>query len=363
MTPQEPKTPPTTAVPYHVMRGGTSKALVFRKESLPTDAAERDRLLLTIMGLPELEEKAGMGKDPLSSKIAIINPSRSDETDVDYFFAQADLGNRRIDTSVSCGNIQSAVGPYAVQTGLVRPTSPETTVRVLSVNTGVVSHLIVQTPDGRVKWDGDVAIDGVPGTAAPVLINFLHPEGSTTGKLLPTGRPSDRVCDVNVSCVDAAMPLVIVAAGQLGKTGYESPAELDLDGAMMARLEEIRRAAGMVMGLGDVSKLVMPKFVLAAPPRAGGTITSRYFTPATAHTSHAVTGALCLAVACLIEGTVAHRIARPEPGLHRRIGIEHPAGRLDAEIELCMVDGNVTVPKAAFVRTAAMLCEGMYRGH
>jgi 2-methylaconitate cis-trans-isomerase PrpF len=328
------------------------------KNDLPSDPSVRDALLLTILGLPELREKYGMGRDSLSSKIAIISPSSCPDADVDYFFAQGDLRQGRVDTGVSCGNILSAVGPFALESGLVTPSGPETTVRVLSVNTQVRSHIIVRTPEGRVCYDGDTEIDGVPGSAAPVLINFLNPEGSSTGRVLPTGRPSDRVEGVEVSCVDAAMPLVIACAADFGKTGYETPDELNADSALLARMETVRREAGRLMGFGDVSKRVLPKFDLVTPPRHGGVICSRYFTPAAAHTSHAVTGALCLAAACLIPGTVAARVARLLPENANRVVIEHPAGSLATEITLRMEGGAITIPTAAFVRTAARLGRG-----
>jgi 4-oxalomesaconate tautomerase len=302
-----------------------------------------------------------MGQNSLSSKIAIISPSVDVDCDVDYFFIQGDLKQGRVDTGVSCGNILSAVGPYALEAGLVKPTDPETTVRVLSVNTQVRSHVIVQTPGGRVCYDGDTAIDGIQGAAAPVLINFLNPEGSSTGKVLPTAQPSDRVGGIEVSCVDAAMPLVIARAADFGKTGYETPDELNADSALLARLESVRREAGLLMGFGDVSKRVLPKFDLVAPPRQGGVICSRYFTPASAHTSHAVTGALCLAAACLIPGTVAAEVAQLLPKNPSRVVIEHPAGSLATELTLRITRDAITIPTAAFVRTAAWLGKEQYR--
>jgi len=349
-------------IPYIVMRGGTSKALFFMKSALPSDPAARDPLLLAILSLSTLRDSAGIGRDSLSSKIAMISQSADPEADVDYFFAQGDLKQHRVDASVSCGNILSAVGPFAIEAGLVQPTAPTTTIRVLSVNTGVRSHVIVETPQGSVRYQGDTHIDGVPGTAAPVLINFLHPEGSKTGKVLPTGHPSDRVQGMEVSCVDAAMPVVFARASDFGKTGHETAEALSADTAMLARLEAVRCEAGRLMGLGDVSKLVMPKFAFVAQPaQPGSVIASRYFTPAAAHTSYAVTGALCLAAACRIPGTVAAQVARPIPGAAQRIILEHPAGTLMTEIEIqTAADGRITIPKAAFVRTANLICKGLH---
>ena len=342
-------------IPYYVMRGGTSKALFFMKKDLPDDITSRDRILLDILGLAELRDKAGMGLDSLSSKIAIISPSSAKDADVDYFFAQGDLKKQVVDTSVSCGNILSAVGPFAIETGLVKAACGETTVGVLSVNTNVLSQVIVQTPQGVARYDGDTHIDGVEGTAAPVLINFLNSEGSTTGKVLPTGNASDIVEGIEVSCVDAAMPVVIASAADFGKNGHEKPSELNADAAMLAKLETVRRSAGRLMGLGDVSKLVMPKFALVSPPVGTSGICSRYFTPAAAHTSHAVTGALCVAAACHIPGTVAAKIFRPPTGSGKKVVIEHPAGVIEAEMDIRSGPSGITIPKAAFIRTASML--------
>jgi hypothetical protein len=342
-------------IPFVIMRGGTSKALIFRKEDIPEDAEARDRAILAILGRADLRKAFGMGLDSLSSKVAIVSRCPSPEADVDYFFAQANLTTMRVDTSITCGNILSAVGPFAVESGLVPVTGAETTVRVRSVNTDGVSHLIVQTPGGRVCYDGDVRLDGVDEAAAPVLITYLDPAGSKTGKLLPTGRPADTFEGVPVSCVDAAVPVVFARADDLGKTGYETPEALTADRAFMARLEAVRVAAGAAMGLGDVSAGVMPKFCLVAPPRAAGCITSRYFTPTAAHSSHAVTGALCLAAACHIPGTRPASLARLASGRENRIAIEHPQGLIETDITIERTPSGIRIPRAAFVRTARLL--------
>jgi len=339
------------------MRGGTSKAFFYMRNDLPTDAPNRDRILLEILALPQWRDQLGMGKDSLSSKTAIISPSTRPDADIDYFFAQGDPAQQRVDTSVSCGNILSAVGPFAIEAGLVRAQEGETTVRVLAVNTGVISSVIVATPGGKVTYAGTAAIDGVPGTAAPVLVNYLNAEGAKTGSLLPTGNPRDVVEGIDVSCVDAAVPVVFARAADFGKTGSESPAALNADKAFLARLETVRRAAAQRMGLGDVADSVMPKFALVAAPCDSGTIRSRYFTPTAAHTSYAVTGALCLATACHLPGTVA---AEAAVGLTAEVNIEHPAGKLCCAIELREVDGRMTIPTAAFVRTADRLADGEY---
>lgn len=355
-------------IPFFIMRGGTSTALFFMKDDLPQETAARDRLLLDILGLPELKERFGIGHDSQSSKIAIIHPAGGKDADIDYFFAQGNLTKQKIDTSVSCGNILSAVGPFAIETGLVEVTVPETSVGVLCVNTNVLARVIVQTPAGKVRYDGDTRIDGVAGSAAPVLVNFINSEGSVTGKVLPTGRACDLVEGVEISCVDAAMPVVMALAADFGKTGHESAETLNSDTALLARIEAVRLAAGRLMGLGDVSHLVMPKFALLSPPSGQEGICSRYFTPWAAHTSHAVTGALCVATACLIPGTVAARVYQGAAGGRIQAGpqkevIEHPAGIIEVEMELLDRDGRITIPEAAFIRTAAALFKGVYHVH
>jgi 2-methylaconitate cis-trans-isomerase PrpF len=355
-------------IPFFIMRGGTSTALFFMKDDLPKETAARDRLLLDILGLPELNERFGIGHDSQSSKIAIIHPAGGQDADIDYFFAQGNLTKQTIDTSVSCGNILSAVGPFAIETGLVEVTVPETSVGVLCVNTNVLARVIVQTPAGKVRYDGDTRIDGVAGSAAPVLVNFINSEGSVTGQVLPTGQACDLVEGVEISCVDAAMPVVMALAADFGKTGHESAEILNRDTALLARIEAVRLVAGRLMGLGDVSHLVMPKFALLSPPIGKEGICSRYFTPWAAHTSHAVTGALCVATACLIPGTVAARVYQGAAGGRVQAGpqkevIEHPAGIIEVEMELRDRDGWITIPEAAFIRTAAALFKGVYHVH
>lgn len=345
-------------IPLVIMRGGTSKALFFMEADLPQELAERDRLILTTLTRSDLKETYGMGTDSLSSKVAVISPSDRPDADVNYFFVQGDLVRQRVDSSVTCGNILSAVGPFAVEAGLVRSTGPETIIRVYSVNTQSISHVIVQTSKGQPVYDGDVWIDGVAESGAPVLINYLNPAGAKTGKLLPTGFALDQFEGVAVSCVDAAVPVVIAQAGDFGKTGYETPKELTEDRELLSFIERVRITAGSKMGLGEVKNSVMPKFDLIAPPRHGGNITSRYFTPFAAHSSHPVTGALCLAAACHIPGSLPAQIAQLTLNRENRIVIEHPAGKIETEIDLQKIGDRVEISKAAFVRTARLLYRG-----
>jgi 2-methylaconitate cis-trans-isomerase PrpF len=348
------------AIPCVMMRGGTSRGPYFRREDLPQDTALRDRMLASIMGSGhELQVDGIGGGHPMTSKIAIVGRSTRADADVDYLFAQAGVLEPVIDTSPNCGNMLSGVGPFAIETGMVEGTDPETRVRIHNVNTGKLIEAIVQTPGGQVTYEGTAAIDGVPGTAAPIRLSFLDAAGSKTGRLLPTGSARDVIQGVEVTCIDMAMPMVIMRAADLGKTGHEAPAELDPDRAFFERLESIRREAGERMGLGDVSGKVIPKPVLVSQARAGGALSVRYFTPKVCHRSLAATGAIGIATACVTPGSLAHEVARIEgTGPTITVAIEHPAGRIPIELELAAPGATVPVLRASLVRTARRLFAG-----
>ena len=299
-----------TKIPCVIMRGGTSRGPFLLSNDLPEDTKTRDEVLLAIMGSPHEIQVDGIGgSHSVTSKVAMISKSQRDDADVDYLFAQVQIHEKFVDTKPNCGNMLVAVGPFAIDAGLVPAQDGETKVRIYNVNTQSLVEAIVQTPGRRVEYEGDAAIDGVPGTAAPVAINFKSAIGAVTKKMLPTGRPLDVIDGIEVSCIDIAMPLVMMRASDLGKTGYETAVELDQDRALMERMEGIRRKAGALMGMGDVSKNVVPKLALLAKPRHGGTISSRYFVPETCHKSHPVTGTVCIASACAIPGTIAAQLA------------------------------------------------------
>jgi 2-methylaconitate cis-trans-isomerase PrpF len=347
-------------IPCVLMRGGTSRGPYFRGEDLPENPAERDRLLTRVMGCGhELQVDGIGGGHPQTSKIAIVSRSARDGVDVDYLFAQAGVQQAAIDTSPNCGNMLAGVGPFAIEAGMIAATAPETRVRIHNVNTGKLIEAIIQTPGGVVTYEGSVAIDGVPGAAAPIRLSFLDAAGAKTGRLLPTGNVLDWIGDVEVSCIDMAMPMVLLRAGDLGKTGHEHPAELDGDLAFLARLEAIRRKAGAAMGMGDVAERVIPKPVLLSSPRSGGTIAVRYFTPRACHRSVAATGAVGIATACVLPGSLAGEIAgAPPPGPAAMITIEHPAGRIPIELELASPGVELPVLRASLVRTARRLFAG-----
>lgn len=348
-----------TTIACVMMRGGTSRGPFFLASDLPADARLRDAVLLAAMGSPHEYQVDGIGgANPLTSKVAIISKSQQPGADVDYLFAQVLVNERRVDTKPNCGNMLVAVGPFAIEAGLVPAAHPETTVRIYNVNTGSLVESIVQTPEGRVTYEGAAAIDGVPGTAAPIKLNFKSAVGAVTGKLLPTGRALDVIDGIEVSCVDMAMPMVLMRAEQFGKTGYETASELDADRALFARMETVRRKAGALMGMGDVSQLVVPKPGLLAPPQHGGTVTSRYFVPYSCHKAHAVTGAICVASACAIPGTVASRLAALRAAPQGIVDIEHPSGKIAVDLDVELDRDPPVIRRAALIRTARRVFQG-----
>jgi 2-methylaconitate cis-trans-isomerase PrpF/tripartite-type tricarboxylate transporter receptor subunit TctC len=349
--------PMNRAIPCVLMRAGTSRGPFFLREWLPAGDDERDEALIGAIGASDLLQVDGVGGgSTLTSKVAIVSKSAEPGCDVDYLFAQVGVGQKSVDTRPNCGNMLSGVAPFAIEQGLVAAQDGETTVRVFNINTRSRIDVTVCTPDRRVTYDGETGIDGVAGTAAPIRLNFLDAWGAVTGSLFPTGRRIDLIAGLRVTCIDAAMPLVIVRARDLGLTGRETPVELDADRSLLERIEALRRAAGEAMGLGDVSESVIPKPVIASDGDDADSVTSRYFTPRRCHASHAVTGAIGVATAFTLPGTVISG-ATERPGI-RGISVLHPQGRIDVEV---VVEGHGTearVQRAALIRTARKILEG-----
>lgn len=342
-------------VPCVLMRGGTSRGPFFLLDDLPLDRDLRDRVLLSALGSGhELQVDGIGGGNPLTSKVAMVGPSSRPDADVDYLFAQVNVLQQLVDTSPNCGNMLSAVAPFAIEKGIVRASDPTTRVRIHNVNTGKLIDAVVRTPGRRVEYEGDVHIDGVPGTAAPIYLSFIDSAGSKTGRLFPTGNMRDRIGGIEVTCIDAAMPLVIMNARNFGMTGREAPAAFDAATDVLARLEAVRREAGRLMGLGDVSNLVIPKPVLVEAPARGGSITARYFMPHSCHKAFAVTGAVGLATACAMAGTIAAPDGMIDP-MPTRLTIEHPSGRLDMRLDR---RGHEDAPVVSVVRTARRIFDG-----
>lgn len=340
------------ALPCTMMRGGTSRGAFFNAADLPEDPDLRDRVLLAAMGSPHPLQVDGIGGgNPLTSKVAIVGPSADRRADVDYLFAQVNVDRAAVDTKAACGNILAAVGPYAIETGLVAPEAPITVVRVRNVNTGAITLATLETPDGRLRYDGEETLPGLDSPAAPIRLSFVDAAGAMTGKLLPSGNSRETIDGIGVSLVDSGIAAMIVDAREFGLSGAENPAEIDADRALLDRVEAMRLEAGRRMGLGDVSQSVVPKVALVSPPVTGGTIRSRYLMPWRCHASHAVTGALCLAAAMTVPGTVAADVAAKSGS--GQVGIEHPAGVLQLGVE-----GEAERLVASVVRSARLLFQG-----
>lgn len=342
-----------------LMRGGTSKGAYFLAEDLPADAAERDDLLLRIMGSPDPRQIDGIGgAHPLTSKVAIVAPSSEPEADVDYLFLQLGVGEATVSDRQNCGNLLAGVGPFAVERGLVSPAAARTTVRIRMVNSGSTAVAHFATPGGEVRYAGGTAISGVPGTAAPIVLDFADTEGSAGNGLLPTGNLVDTIDGIRVTCVDNGMPVVVANAADLGITGYEPADELGADTALRERVQSLRLQAGKLMGLGDVTDSSVPKTTLVAPPAEGGTIATRTFIPLHPHASIGVLGAVSVVTAVLLDGAVGHDLAHLTEG-QTRMDVEHPSGHLQVEVEVDASAEPPRVRRSGVVRTARKLFDGI----
>lgn len=338
------------------MRGGTSKGGYFLAQDLPADDAGRDAFLLRVMGSPDPRQIDGMGgADPLTSKVAVVKPSVREGVDVDYLFLQVFVDQAIVSDAQNCGNILAGVGPLAIERGLVPAQDGETRVAIYMENTGQVAIATVQTPGGVLCYDGDARIDGVPGSAAPIQLEFKDIAGSSCGALLPTGNPVDEVDGVRVTLIDNGMPCVVMKACDVGITGYEDREALDGNDVLKARIEAIRLAVGERMNLGDVTKASVPKMMLVAPPRHGGAVTVRSFIPHRAHASVGVLGAVSVATACLIEGSPAAEVAVIPGGARKTLSVEHPTGETSCVVH---VGEGGAVVSAAMLRTARKLMDG-----
>ncbi len=353
------KSMPQTPVPFLLMRGGTSRGPYLNRADLPADRETLADVLIAMVGSGHPINIDGIGGGTaVTTKVAMLSPSDDDWADVDYFFAQVSVEDRLVDFKPTCGNILVGVGPAAIEMGLVPVAGDETLVRIRGVNTGALVEAIVQTPDGAVRYDGDLAIDGVPGTAAPVALNFMDVIGSRTGKMFPTGEVRETIDGIEVTCIDVAMPMMICRAADLGISGYESQAELDRDKALFERMERLRLEAGRRMGFGDVTKSVTPKIGLIAAPKAGGHITARYFMPWTTHPTMAVTGSQCLAACALAPGTVAEGLTRKAEASPAVMSIEHPMGAMEVTVDYALDDQGLQFRSAGVVRTARLIARG-----
>lgn len=348
-----------SAIPFHFMRGGTSRGPYFNRADLPEDRDALSGVLIQVIGAGNPRNIDGIGGGvAVTTKVAMLSRSEEDVADIDYFFAQVSVTEETVDYSPTCGNILVGVGPAAIEMGLVPATGDTTTVRIRAVNTGALVSAIVQTRGGQVSYAGDTHIDGVPGTAAPVALNFLDVVGSKSGVMFPTGKPMDVIDGIEITCIDVAMPMMIARAADFGLTGYETQSELDENTALFPAMEAIRLKAGMLMGFGDVSKSVVPKIGLIAAPRTDAHVAARYFMPWDSHPTVAVTGSQCLAACALAKGTVADGIARVVETGPEVIGIEHPMGTMDVTVDFTREGDTLNFISAGVVRTARMIARG-----
>ncbi len=347
------------SIPCTMMRGGTSKGAYFLKSDLPEKEAERDQVLLSVMGSPDDRQIDGLGgANPLTSKVAIVSKSDEPNVDIDYLFAQVVVDQPVVGYGQNCGNILAGVGQFAIEKGLIEAGSPTTDVTVLMVNSGDKAVVTVPTPDGEVSYEGDAEIDGVPGTAAPVPLNFIDTAGSLCGALLPTGNIVDEVDGIELTCIDSGMPVVVMRAEDFGLSGAETVEQLEANEDLKARLESIRLQVGPMMNLGDVTDKTAPKMTLVSAPKSGGVISTRSFIPHRCHPTIGVFAAVTVATACLIPGTPAAEIAGDLSAAGSELVIEHPSGALAVDIEVEQKDGEIELKRSGFLRTARKLYEG-----
>ena len=347
-----------TAIPCLFIRGGTSRGPFFAAADLPADIALRDRVLLAVMGSPDKRQIDGLGgAHPLTSKVGIVSRSKAAGVDLEFLFAQLQPDKDTVDTTPNCGNMLAAVVPFALERGLARARDGTTTLRVLTLNTDMQCDVTVQTPGGMVEYAGDARIDGVPGTSAPITINFLDTAGSVAPGLLPTGKVLDVIDGVEVTCIDNGMPLVLLRAADMERSGYETVAELNADAELKARIESLRIEAGRLMKLGDVTSKNYPKMTLIAAPRTGGALCTRSFIPHVCHDAIGVLAAVTVATACVLDGSVARGIAVMPPGLVKTVSVEHPTGEFSVELGLDPANPQ-NVTRAALLRTARLIMRG-----
>ena len=360
-----------TAIPCLFMRGGTSKGPFFNAVDLPSDIPTRDRVLLAVMGSPDKRQIDGLGgAHPLTSKVGIVQKSSVPGVALDFLFAQLQPDKDTVDTTPNCGNMLAAVVPFALETGMLQAQGDQSTFRVLTLNTGMQCDITVDTRGGVVQYEGTARIDGAPGTSAPIVINFLDTAGSVCSSLLPTGHVKDTLTimadgfeafTLDVTCIDNGMPLVLFKASDVGRTGYESVAEMNADTELKAKIEALRLQVSLLMGLGDVRQKNYPKMTLIAPPQQGGALATRSFIPHVCHDAIGVLAAVTVGTACVLEGSVCDGVAVMPFGANKNVSVEHPTGEFSVALQTQVASelpGGQNVTQAALLRTARLLMRG-----
>ncbi len=362
-------------IPYMQIRGGSSKGLYFKAEDLPENLDERNKWLLlamegTLVGDERQIDGLG-GANSLTSKVAIVSKSKSPAADLVYDFVQIVVGQGRVSTVQTCGNILAGVLHFAIETGLIIADENTTSVKVLIANTGAICELMVQTPSRKITNKGTVKIDGVPGTAAPIICNYLDTVGSSCGSLLPTGNHQDIIDGMAVTCIDNGMPLVLLKAADFGLSGHESKAILEENLPLKSKIESIRLKAGLLMHLGDVRHQTVPKMCLIAEPQNDGMISTRMFIPHVVHEAIGVLAAVSVATACLLPTAITHFLDKyfnlknnnelVINGLNyfeKQLIIEHPSGSFEVNLIYRYDKENLQIYRSGVVRTARILSKG-----
>lgn len=348
-----------TAVPFMQLRGGSSKGLYFLASDLPADEMVRNELLLAAVGRDNSQIDGLGGGQPLTSKVAIVSKSNRLDADVDFLFIQVVVGQNRVDSTPNCGNILAGIGPFSIESGLIDVTGSETLITVNMLNTDKRCELSIQTPDGQVSYQGNQRIDGVPGTSAPIVCNYLDVAGAVTGALFPTKNLTDIVEGIPVTCVDNGMPVVLVRSSDLGVSGYESPSELNTNQVLKDTLERIRLSVAEAMNIADARNKAVPKMCIVSEPNHGGLVNTRTFIPHHCHESIGVLGAVSVATACITHGTVADSLVDPNYDTHKPISVEHPSGELAVSLDYELRSSELHVRGAGVVRTARLLSKGV----
>ena len=365
--PKTRKSNSQTGIPFLFMRGGTSRGPHFNRADLPKDEGTLANVLIQLLGSGHPFNIDGIGGGvAVTTKVAMLSPSEDadseDGADIDYYFAQVGVTEKLVDFRPTCGNTLAGVAAACLEMGLVSAADGVTDIRIRAVNTGARVRARVRTPGGRVDYGGDASIDGVPGTASPVELDFIDVVGSSTGALLPTGNLMDTFAGIEVTCMDVAMPVVIARAADFGLTGLETREELNANTKFFENMEAIRLEAGRAMGMGDCSQSVTPKFGLVAPLAGPGVqpgqINTRYFMPWETHPSLAVTGGLCLASCALTPGTVADGLMEIPDGTPATVTMHHPMGSMAVVVDYSLEDGSFKHKSSCLVRTTRKLAEG-----
>lgn len=349
-----------SAIPYLFIRGGSSRGPFFNRSDLPEDQPTLSAVLIAALGSGHALNIDGIGGgNAVTTKVAMLSKSDDEWADIDYFFAQVSVEDCLVDYQPTCGNMMIGVGPAAIEMGLIAAAEGVTEVRIRAVNTGAKVRATIHTPDRKVNYAGNMTIDGVPGSAAPVAMDFHDVAGSSTGALLPTGNARNIIDGIAVSCVDFAMPMVIAKAQDFGLSGHETREELDNNKELFIKMEQIRLQAAELMGMGNCSQSVVPKFALVAAPKdPNASLCTRYFMPWATHPTLAVTGSQCISACALMTGTVTEGLTTTGGKSPVELVLEHPLGSMKVALQLAENDGRMLPVSAQVVRTARKIAEG-----